>query len=110
MRSLLGIDRGRLLERELVALGALRELGDLAVAIEQQALGFSEPGFHFRQAVGDGLLQHAPCVLVLFQVRPHGHDVGLERGDAGVAAVDVDQLAGAVQFGLIEAGFRACAP
>ena len=82
------------IDRELT--GANREASIAAM--------LGEAMLDLRQPVGDGLLEHAPCVLVLFQVRPDGHDVGLERGDAGVAAIDLDQLAGAVQLGLLEAG------
>ena len=51
LRVLLGVDGACFLERHLVLLGALRQLGDLAVAIEQQALGLGEPRLDLRQAI-----------------------------------------------------------
>ena len=50
----------------------------------------------------DGLLQHAAGVLVLLQVGPVLADVALQRRDAGIAPVDVDQVAGALELGLVE--------
>ena len=68
LRVLLCVDRAYLLERLLVPPGARRQLGDLAVAVEQQPLGLRQPRLHPRQPVGDRLLQHAAGVLVLLQI------------------------------------------
>jgi hypothetical protein len=74
---LLGVDRACLLQRRPLAPCAGRQLGNLAVPVEQQALGLVEPCLHARQAVGDRLLEHSSGILVLFQVGLQLHNVGL---------------------------------
>jgi hypothetical protein len=70
--------------------------------LNSSRFGLVEPRLHARQLVGNRLLQDAPGVLVLFQVGLELHHVGFQRRDAGLAAVDLDQLAGALELGLVE--------
>jgi hypothetical protein len=93
------LDGARFLERHLVLLGALHQLGDLAVAIEQQPLGLDSRASTLGRRSADGLLQHAAGVLVFLQIGLVLPDVALQRRDAGIAPVDVDQVAGALELG-----------
>ncbi len=102
---LLGED-ARLFERHLVTSRPARQLGDFAIPVEQQALGLGEARLDAGQPVGDGLLQNAPRVDVLVEFRLELGRRTLQRRDAGIPAVDLDELARPFELCLLECRFE----
>jgi len=104
--ALLSIDLGGFFKRDRLALGCLRERGDLAVAVEEELLGFGEALFDLGQAVGDGEFEDAAGVLVFFVDGSQACNVAFQRADAGIAAVDFDELAGGFEREFLEIAFE----
>ncbi len=105
--ALLGVDLGRLLERLSLLVGRLREARYLAVALEEELLGFGEPVLNLGQAIGYGLLEHTAGVFVLLERGAHLLHRALERADAGVAPVDLDHLLGGRMRRFLDLHFQA---
>ncbi len=100
--ALLGVDLCRLVEGAALLLGRLGQDRDLAVALEQQLLGFRQPVLDLGQAVHDGVLEHAASILVFVERRLELADFAFEAADQGVAAIDLDRLPGGIQRGVLE--------
>jgi hypothetical protein len=98
--ALLRVDLHRLVEGAHRALGLARQHGDVAITVEDELFRFDETLLDLGQPVFDGLLENAPRVIGLFQVRPETLDLPLQIADAGVAPVEFDDLASPGDLGL----------